>query len=29
MEVRAIDLAEKFDLFAEHWSPKIVGELNG
>lgn len=29
MEISAIDLAEKFDLFAEHWSPKIVGELNG
>ena len=24
-----VDLAEKFALFAEHWSPKIVGELNG
>jgi len=22
-------LAEKFALFADHWSPKIVGELNG
>lgn len=21
-------LAQKFSLFAEHWSPKIVGELN-
>lgn len=21
-------LSEKFNLFAEHWSPKIVGELN-
>lgn len=26
MEV--INLAQKFDLFAEHWSPRIVGELN-
>ncbi len=22
-------LDEKFSLFSEHWSPKIVGELNG
>lgn len=24
-----INLAEKFGLFNEYWSPKIVGELNG
>lgn len=24
-----INLAEKFSLFREQWSPKIVGELNG
>lgn len=24
-----VNLAEKFNLFQEHWSPKIVGELNG
>ncbi|MBC7849935.1 MAG: cupin domain-containing protein [Chitinophagaceae bacterium] len=24
-----INLAEKMALFAEHWSPRIVGELNG
>lgn len=24
-----IILAEKFPLFSEYWSPKIVGELNG
>ena len=24
-----VNLVEKFDLFTEHWSPKIVGELNG
>lgn len=24
-----INLAEKFSLFSEQWSPKIVGELNG
>ena len=25
----AVSLAEKFALFDEHWSPKIVGEVNG
>ena len=24
-----INLAEKLSLFSDHWSPKIVGELNG
>src|SRR6266496_6279607 len=24
-----VNLAEKLSRFAEHWSPKIVGELNG
>jgi mannose-6-phosphate isomerase-like protein (cupin superfamily) len=24
-----INLAEKFSLFEEQWSPKVVGELNG
>ena len=24
-----VKLQEKFELFSEHWSPKIVGELNG
>lgn len=24
-----INLAQKFSLFQEHWSPKIVAELNG
>lgn len=24
-----IKIKEKFDLFSEYWSPKIVGELNG
>jgi mannose-6-phosphate isomerase-like protein (cupin superfamily) len=27
MEV--INVKEKFDLFSEHWSPRIIGELNG
>lgn len=24
-----VNLAQKLTLFSEHWSPKIVGELNG
>jgi len=24
-----VNLGQKFQLFDEHWSPKIVGELNG
>lgn len=24
-----VNLLEKFGLFKEHWSPKVVGELNG
>lgn len=24
-----VNIREKFDLFTEHWSPQIVGELNG
>jgi mannose-6-phosphate isomerase-like protein (cupin superfamily) len=24
-----VNLAEKLSIFKEHWSPKIVGELNG
>ena len=24
-----VNLTEKFSLFEEHWSPKLVGELNG
>lgn len=24
-----INLPEKFNLFSEYWSPKIIGELNG
>ncbi len=27
--MQKVNLAEKFSLFSEHWSPKIVGELNG
>jgi len=25
----AVNLAEKFSLFTEHWQPKVIGELNG
>ena len=24
-----VNLSDKFELFSEHWNPKIVGELNG
>jgi mannose-6-phosphate isomerase-like protein (cupin superfamily) len=27
--MQKVNLAEKFALFTEHWSPKIAGELNG
>jgi mannose-6-phosphate isomerase-like protein (cupin superfamily) len=27
--MKKINLEEKFNLFQEHWSPKIVGQLNG
>src|SRR6478609_7555509 len=27
--MQKVNLAEKFNLFSEHWEPKIVGELNG
>jgi mannose-6-phosphate isomerase-like protein (cupin superfamily) len=27
--MQAINLREKLGLFSDHWSPKIVGELNG
>jgi mannose-6-phosphate isomerase-like protein (cupin superfamily) len=26
---RAVDIAQKFDSFTEHWSPKIIAESNG
>ena len=26
--MQPINLAQKFSLFSDHWSPKIVGELN-
>ncbi len=27
--MQKVNLAEKFSMFTEHWSPKIAGELNG
>lgn len=29
MEINKVAVLDKFGLFHEHWSPKIVGELNG
>ena len=26
---KCVNLAEKFSQFTDHWSPKVVGELNG
>ncbi len=28
MSVEKVNVAEKLALFSEHWSPKVVGELN-
>ncbi len=27
--MHAVNLAEKFSLFNDHWNPRVVGELNG
>lgn len=27
--MKSINLADKFELFSEYWSPKIIAELNG
>lgn len=29
MSVEKVNVARKLALFSEHWSPKVVGELNG
>lgn len=29
MNLKPINLKEKFDSFSEFWTPKVVGELNG
>jgi mannose-6-phosphate isomerase-like protein (cupin superfamily) len=28
-KIEKVDIAEKFDLVADYWRPKIVGQLNG
>ena len=28
-ELSVVNLADKFGAFSEHWSPRVVGELNG
>ena len=28
MKIKTVNLEEKFGLFSDHWSPKIVGRLN-
>lgn len=28
-KIHKVNLTEKFSQFSEHWSPKIIGELNG
>ena len=28
MTIRTVNLAEMFSRFQEHWSPKVVGEVN-
>lgn len=27
--MKVVNVKEKFDLFSDHWSPKIIGQLNG
>ena len=29
MGIEKVTISKKLDMFTEHWSPKIVGELNG
>lgn len=29
MQIKKVNLQSKLNTFSEHWSPKIVGELNG
>ncbi|MDN3203104.1 cupin domain-containing protein [Algoriphagus sediminis] len=29
MEIQAVNLKKKFNLFSDHWNPRIAGELNG
>ncbi len=29
MDIKTVNLNQKFDSFSEHWQPKVVGALNG
>lgn len=29
MDIKVVNLQEKFNSFSEYWNPKIVGQLNG
>ena len=29
MNIDKVNIAQKFALFSDHWSPKVAGELNG
>lgn len=29
MNMEVINVADKFDLFEDHWNPRIIGSLNG
>ena len=29
MSIEKVNIREKFSLFSDHWSPRILGELNG
>jgi len=29
MKIKKVSIAKKMSLFNDHWSPRIVGELNG
>ena len=29
MSIKVVNLNDKFSTFSEHWSPKVVGALNG
>ena len=28
MDLKPVDINEKFTLFTEHWSPKVIGKIN-
>ncbi len=29
MSIKKVNIAEKLNLFSDHWHPRIIGELNG